>query len=941
MGIQDANGKSRLELAKETTLSCLSQIAENGGRVSLYALTEELQLLSPPTLDYFFVAIAIEALAIDEGGSAGTLLAANLERLQGSLKRLSPLEKTHVILLSDGGDTELEELDKTSLLSKLESTRALFNESGQPVLSIVAIGSKEGGTLADLLYKGQPVQSRLNVEVLSGLSKDGRLFSPIEIKDHLLLPRDQPQESSTSKIPLLLALFFLFLEQAFQERSLKVALPLKGTSLLMKGLKMAVNRGLNGGLLLLFLPLPLFSLERNALFSEGKASYQQKNYEAAIAYWSALLPLIEEEEKEKVAYNLALAKLAFGRYEEAIKDIAPYQRPKSALYQQMLLITSESYLSLAQLALSEAGALSEQLTVAEPLWQRFEGAFSLLKSPGPLKARRLQLQAMIQEKKRWLALEPLSAEEIAQKMALACRSLQGGRQSKIEALQSLFELSSLCQYLARRDLGNCLFSPSLKNGSLSLNELLQECSKTLSLCIDQALNSQALSFSSFTPFFVFKDLLQQKTLDSLLKERCQLREKSQAAPQLKEEIEGEVEEKVVWLIAAAKKQNASPFDRSLLQQFYLEPLIFYKLLIANPFSMSEQFKAQLSSLKGESPWPDFAAFPKENPCPSSTWAMQKKVQLLQEEAPKKYPQAAKVISLLSPPFPEFASDWPPFLEKAFLAWSPSDFFSYKIDAFIALLQESLKGGAVPSLPPLSELSEKVAAQIDPAFSEIWQGISQAHAMSEGQNDERDRFIEHAIFLCSFLQKREGSLPQFLSRLVGDQKKLLDQQAPPSQDALAALSLLEQTLIAREADRFEGHLYPYLESQGVQKVSLDQLLNIDPWKKVIPALLKGRRALKRALPLLPHEADQALPLQKEALSAFIEALEALQPPPKPEKAPPKTAEAKQAAQDILDALRHPQKLDADQLKERSQEWLKRLHPIDQSKSRKKSESQKPW
>lgn len=175
MGIPDARNKvTRLNDAKEIADEFISRL--KGENVALYAFTSEPSKISPLTLDYLFARLMLKAIQINEGGVAGTNISKALTKVrQEYFSQPTPRLKT-VILISDGGDTEIESLSgaqKEDAIGKLLGTLENADALNVRVYTI-GVGSRAGGQVPDVTDNGQPVRSALDDSLLRRISGKGR-----------------------------------------------------------------------------------------------------------------------------------------------------------------------------------------------------------------------------------------------------------------------------------------------------------------------------------------------------------------------------------------------------------------------------------------------------------------------------------------------------------------------------------------------------------------------------------------------------------------------------------------------------------------------------------------------------------------------------------------------------------------------------------------------
>lgn len=175
MRVPDGNNdQSRLETAKNLMTDLLLQF--QGQTVSLYAFTSELSQVVPSTLDYIFTRLAINDLHIDQGDVGGTRLAPVLTALKQQVFSEPTSKRYTIILLSDGGDTQLETLtgeaqdkEKEAILNALPNAEQFHFR-----LYSIGIGSLKPHSIPNVKFNGKPVMSQLDPAILQRLAEHER-----------------------------------------------------------------------------------------------------------------------------------------------------------------------------------------------------------------------------------------------------------------------------------------------------------------------------------------------------------------------------------------------------------------------------------------------------------------------------------------------------------------------------------------------------------------------------------------------------------------------------------------------------------------------------------------------------------------------------------------------------------------------------------------------
>lgn len=173
MAVADANGRTRLEEAQTIMDELISQLS--GQNVALDAFTSELIPLVPPTLDYLFTRLMIKNLQINEGGVGETDFKAVLKSLKEKIFSESTSKLYTWIVLSDGGDNQIEPLQGTARQQAIQNLVELLPNPSDFNLQVftIGVGSKKGGEVPGVIVQGKPVYSKLEEDLLQALANRG------------------------------------------------------------------------------------------------------------------------------------------------------------------------------------------------------------------------------------------------------------------------------------------------------------------------------------------------------------------------------------------------------------------------------------------------------------------------------------------------------------------------------------------------------------------------------------------------------------------------------------------------------------------------------------------------------------------------------------------------------------------------------------------------
>lgn len=175
MAVKDMhNGQTRLQYLKQLADEFIGNL--NGEQVTLYAMTSDVALLSPPTLDYLFVRLMLNTLQIDQDGETGTDYYGSLAELRKHLMRMPLTTLKTVILLTDGGDTAIETAKENEKATLTEALLQLITDYLKLNARIytVGMGSIEGGTVPGVTDGGKPVVVGLKESLLKRMADTGR-----------------------------------------------------------------------------------------------------------------------------------------------------------------------------------------------------------------------------------------------------------------------------------------------------------------------------------------------------------------------------------------------------------------------------------------------------------------------------------------------------------------------------------------------------------------------------------------------------------------------------------------------------------------------------------------------------------------------------------------------------------------------------------------------
>lgn len=175
MSVTDTTqGITRLEYAKEIIDELAS--SSDGEALALYAFTSEVTPLVPVTQDTLFFRLVVRQVDINEGDVAGTDLAEALETVADKHFRRTEKRRTTLILLTDGGDTRLEQMTGPDREREVDAIASRIGDASAQNLRVftIGLGTQEGRAVPGVQYDGRPVNSSLDEALLGKLADKGR-----------------------------------------------------------------------------------------------------------------------------------------------------------------------------------------------------------------------------------------------------------------------------------------------------------------------------------------------------------------------------------------------------------------------------------------------------------------------------------------------------------------------------------------------------------------------------------------------------------------------------------------------------------------------------------------------------------------------------------------------------------------------------------------------
>ena len=330
MQIKDtAAGKSREESAKEIIDQVISQL--EGETVSLLVFTEDVIEIVPATRDYLFTRLLLRQVEINQDETQGTNIQKALEYIEKPISSLPLSIKKTVIILSDGGDTQLEGLDPLSRKNKIESILKPIEDNikNNKELIVVGVGSNKGADVPGVVFEGHLVHSILEKSLLEQLSFKG--------EGHLILLDETTPFQASQLINKIIHQSEMFVEMSTlsNEEVIKKALPLYEfyfqwplafalvalvCFLVIPDTKKKKSFKINTFSILLFSNL-FFNTQLFSGIETANLYFDAGNYKKAYNEYKNLLDENNPSwEQGIILYNMGTAKLLEENFEESLKE---------------------------------------------------------------------------------------------------------------------------------------------------------------------------------------------------------------------------------------------------------------------------------------------------------------------------------------------------------------------------------------------------------------------------------------------------------------------------------------------------------------------------------------------------------------------------------------------------------------------------------------------
>lgn len=352
MTVKDTRtGTSRLEVAKELADEIASRM--EGQALALYAFTTKATKIVPATLDYLFLRLMIRQVQINEGDIPGTDLEAALKDWKEATPSTVPALRT-LILLSDGGDTQLESETGAQRQQRIQTILAQLGDPVKEHLRVftIGIGSSKGATIPNMIYEGKPVVSSLQADVLEALSKAGRgnfylasEYSALDIADdiHAWMGKDNPYYRDVSA----------FGQPSEEDRiyDLFYQIPL-GIGILLLGVALLLPRSIQKIFLCIALAMPSLTFGLGTIDPVQRSiqtSIEIGHYDAALETIESLLatPELPNWKRNILFYNQGTIYLMVNDPKKSLSSFLQVNKPNSILNARLQWNTAVAKYKLA------------------------------------------------------------------------------------------------------------------------------------------------------------------------------------------------------------------------------------------------------------------------------------------------------------------------------------------------------------------------------------------------------------------------------------------------------------------------------------------------------------------------------------------------------------------------------------------------------------------
>ncbi len=168
MGVKDGRlSRSRLDYAKELIDEIVARL--HGETASLYTFTSKVTQVVPGTMDYLYLRMLLRDVEVNSTGVTGTDLGEALKSVYSRFWKHPEQRSVTVVLLSDGGDTSVEDASGSARQAKIDKITGELHRHG--VVDVIGVGTAGGGEVPGI---NQKVRSILDEDLLQAVATAGR-----------------------------------------------------------------------------------------------------------------------------------------------------------------------------------------------------------------------------------------------------------------------------------------------------------------------------------------------------------------------------------------------------------------------------------------------------------------------------------------------------------------------------------------------------------------------------------------------------------------------------------------------------------------------------------------------------------------------------------------------------------------------------------------------
>jgi Ca-activated chloride channel family protein len=168
------SGQTRLDAGRGLISDVVARLTSEN--VGLSAFTSALKSVVPPTLDHLYLLMLLQDVVVNDPGVSGTDFRKMLSGLQKSYWDKPSERLVSVVVISDGGDTLLQDLspaDQQAYIHTVLKELKDVNAANRRIYT-VGMGATQPSPIPGIEERGRPVQSSLREDILTELATAGQ-----------------------------------------------------------------------------------------------------------------------------------------------------------------------------------------------------------------------------------------------------------------------------------------------------------------------------------------------------------------------------------------------------------------------------------------------------------------------------------------------------------------------------------------------------------------------------------------------------------------------------------------------------------------------------------------------------------------------------------------------------------------------------------------------